>query len=71
MESILNLEKVVEIDSAQCTFLYVVSPEASTPLWPIFFPWAGWPDDEGIWYKKKNMRYHQPALPTWTGFLAV
>lgn len=36
------------------TFLYVVSPDASTPLWPIFFPWPGWPDEEGIWWEKQK-----------------
>lgn len=30
------------------TFLYVVSPEASTPLCPIFFPRPGWPEDDAI-----------------------
>lgn len=30
-------------------FLYVVSPEASTLLWPIFFSWAGpTPNGDGI-----------------------
>lgn len=38
----------------QHTFLYVVSPDASTPLWPIFFPWPGWPDEEGIWWEKQK-----------------
>lgn len=38
----------------QHTFLYVVSPDASTPLWPIFFPWPGWPDEEGIWWEEQK-----------------
>ncbi len=37
------------------TFLYVVSPEASTLLWPIFFSWAGpTPNGDGICVTRKK-----------------
>lgn len=38
-------------NSPLVTFLYVVSPDASTPRWPSFFPWPGpgCPVTEGAW----------------------
>lgn len=43
---------------AKSTFLYVVSPEASTLLWPIFFSWA-WPtpNGDGICHKERKGIY--------------
>lgn len=38
------------------TFLYVVSPEASTLLWPIFFSWATpAPNGDGICHRETRM----------------
>lgn len=44
-----------QIKRKKLTFLYVVSPEASTLLWPIFFSWAGpTPNGDGICHKGKK-----------------
>lgn len=47
--------KQQEGEDESFTFLYVVSPEASTLLWPIFFSWAGpAPNGDGICHKERN-----------------
>lgn len=48
-----------QIKRKKLTFLYVVSPEASTLLWPIFFSWAGpTPNGDGICHEGKKREMH-------------